>query len=39
MTDTFFYYFMGQFHAVRAGKWKLHLPLQRKEHGWRLEPY
>jgi len=37
--EAFYYYFMGQLQAVRAGKWKLHLPLQRKEHGWHLQPY
>jgi arylsulfatase A len=27
--DAFFYYFGGQLQAVRAGKWKLHLPLEK----------
>ena len=37
--DVFYYYFMGQLQAVRSGRWKLHLPLARKRHGWHLEPY
>jgi len=37
--DVFFYYFMGQLQAVRSGRWKLHLPLAKKRHGWHLEPY
>jgi len=37
--DVFYYYFMGQLQAVRSGRWKLHLPLKRKRHGWHLEPY
>lgn len=37
--EVFYYYFMGQLQAVRAGKWKLHLPLPRKRHGWHLPPY
>jgi len=28
--EAFYYYYMTQLHAVRAGKWKLHLPLQQK---------
>jgi arylsulfatase A len=28
--DAFYYYYMTQLHAVRAGKWKLHLPLDKK---------
>jgi len=28
--DAFYYYYMSQLHAVRAGKWKLFLPLERK---------
>ena len=28
--EAFFYYYMTQLHAVRAGKWKLHLPLEQK---------
>ncbi|NOY00576.1 MAG: sulfatase [Verrucomicrobia bacterium] len=28
--EAFYYYFMTQLHAVRSGKWKLHLPLQKK---------
>jgi arylsulfatase A-like enzyme len=37
--EVFYYYFMGQLQAVRAGRWKLHLPLPRKRHGWHLPPY
>lgn len=37
--DAFYYYFMGQLQAVRSGRWKLHLPLKAKRHGWHLEPY
>jgi arylsulfatase A len=37
--DVFYYYFMGQLQAVRAGRWKLHLPLKTKQHGWHLAPY
>ena len=28
--EAFFYYYMTQLHAVRAGMWKLHLPLEKK---------
>jgi arylsulfatase A-like enzyme len=28
--EAFYYYYMTQLHAVRAGKWKLHLPLTKK---------
>ena len=28
--DAFYYYYMTQLHAVRAGKWKLHLSLEQK---------
>ena len=28
--EAFYYYYMTQLHAVRAGKWKLHLPLEKK---------
>jgi len=28
--EAFFYYYMTELHAVRAGKWKLHLPLEKK---------
>jgi arylsulfatase A-like enzyme len=28
--EAFFYYYMAQLQAVRAGKWKLHLPLEAK---------
>jgi arylsulfatase A-like enzyme len=28
--EAFYYYYMSQLHAVRAGKWKLHLPLKNK---------
>jgi arylsulfatase A-like enzyme len=38
-TGVFYYYFMGQLQAVRAGRWKLHLPLRAKRHGWHLAPY
>jgi arylsulfatase A-like enzyme len=38
-TDVFYYYFMGQLQAVRSGRWKLHLPLKAKRHGWHLAPY
>ena len=34
--DAFYYYFMGQLQAVRAGRWKLHLPL--KDEAPRLAP-
>jgi len=37
--DVFFYYFTGQLQAVRSGRWKLHLPLAQKRHGWHREPY
>lgn len=37
--EAFFYYFMGQLQAVRAGNWKLHVPLKRKQHGWHQPPY
>ncbi|MBP7569503.1 MAG: hypothetical protein KBA95_05545 [Acidobacteria bacterium] len=37
--DTFLYYYMGQLQAVRAGRWKLHLPLASKRHGWHQPPY
>ena len=37
--DAFYYYFMGQLQAVRAGKWKLHLPLTKKRHGWHQPTY
>lgn len=37
--DAFFYYIMGQLQAVRAGNWKLHLPLKKKQHGWHQPPY
>ena len=30
--DAFYYYLMGQLQAVRAGKWKLYLPLENR---WR----
>ena len=36
---AFYYYFMGQLHAVRSGKWKLHLPLKVKHTGWRRDPF
>jgi arylsulfatase A-like enzyme len=29
--DAFFYYHKGQLHAIRAGKWKLHLALARRQ--------
>ncbi len=38
-TGVFYYYFMGQLQAVRSGRWKLHLPLKEKRHGWHLAPY
>ncbi len=38
-TEVFNYYFMGQLQAVRSGRWKLHLPLKVKRHGWHLAPY
>ena len=28
--EAFFYYYLAQLQAVRAGKWKLHLPLEKK---------
>jgi len=28
--EAFYYYYMGQLQAVRAGRWKLHLPLKGK---------
>ena len=28
---AFYYYHMGQLHAVRSGKWKLHVPLKKKQ--------
>jgi arylsulfatase A-like enzyme len=37
--NAFFYYFMGQLQAVRAGNWKLHLRLKKKQHGWHQPPY
>lgn len=37
--DVFYYYFMGQLQAVRSGRWKLHLPLKAKRHGWHRPPY
>ncbi len=37
--DAFLYYYMGQLQAVRAGRWKLHLPLASKRHGWHRPPY
>jgi arylsulfatase A-like enzyme len=39
LTEVFNYYFMGQLQAVRSGRWKLHLPLKAKRHGWHLAPY
>jgi arylsulfatase A-like enzyme len=36
--DAFYYYYMGQLQAVRSGRWKLHLPLREKRHGWRQPP-
>jgi len=35
----FCYYFKSQLHAVRSGKWKLHLPLKAKQHGWQGVPF
>lgn len=32
---AFFYYYMGQIQAVRAGKWKLYLPLEAKWQNFR----
>lgn len=29
--EAFYYYHLGQLHAVRSGPWKLHLPLPRKQ--------
>lgn len=28
--EAFYYYYMTQLHAVRSGRWKLHLPLEKK---------
>jgi len=36
--DVFYYYYMGQLQAVRSGRWKLHLPLEEKRHGWHRPP-
>lgn len=36
---VFYYYFMGQLQAVRSGRWKLHLPLKAKRHGWHRPTY
>jgi arylsulfatase A len=37
--EMFCYYFKSQLHAVRSGKWKLHLPLKAKQHGWQGVPF
>ncbi len=38
--EAFFYYCREQLHAVRSGRWKLHLPLKRKmtSFGWDNRP-
>ncbi|MHC4158913.1 MAG: sulfatase family protein [Planctomycetota bacterium] len=32
--EAFYYYQVDQLHAVRSGKWKLHLPLKLKRKNW-----
>ena len=32
--EAFYYYQVDQLHAVRSGKWKLHLPLKMKRRNW-----
>jgi len=32
--EAFYYYQMDQLHAVRSGRWKLHLPLADKQRNW-----
>ncbi len=32
--EVFYYYQMNQLHAVRSGRWKLHLPLADKRRNW-----
>lgn len=31
---AFYYYFMSQLQAVRSGRWKLYLALEKKQYGW-----
>ena len=33
--EAFYYYRKQQLQAVRSGEWKLHLPLEAKQHDWR----
>jgi arylsulfatase A len=35
--EAFFYYYMDQLQAVRAGHWKLYLPLESKWHNFRRD--
>ena len=32
--EVFYYYFMSQLQAVRAGDWKLFLPMEERQYGW-----
>jgi len=35
--EVFYYYFMSQLQAVRSGKWKLFLPMEERQYGWKRE--